>query len=179
MATLDLTVDSVDNAAAYGIDPTATRKAKGICARVWSIVTSNRPLTRITSAGGTDYSEARVAAILRDFLQPDTKLSVQEAAESLLVLIPANASNNAEVCSFGGICVELAEQIPYHHPSQLKLVQLLHYLSRSPKFMYKYTLTVIYHCRAPKEKSFPVYINCGLGERGLLSSLPASSGVYQ
>lgn len=153
MAALDLTVDFVDNAAAYGIEDPPKRKAKGIFARVRSVFTSNRPLTRTTFAGGTDYSAARVAAILRDFLQPDTKLSLQEAANSLLVLIPANASNNAEVCSFGGICMELAEQIPYHHPSQLKLSQLLHYLSRSPKFMYKYPLTVTYHCKGPKEVS--------------------------
>lgn len=93
-------------------------------------------------AGGTEYSEARVAAILRDFLQPDTKLSLKDAAEALLVLIPTDASDYAEVFSFGEICVELAEQIPYRHPSQLKLTQLLHYVSRSPKFMYKYPLAV-------------------------------------
>lgn len=38
--------------------------------------------------------------------------------------------------------VELAEQIPYHHPSQLKFAQLLRYLSMSPKFMDKHPLTV-------------------------------------
>lgn len=31
--------------------------------------------------------------------------------------------------------MELTEQIPYYHPSQLKLAQLLHYLSMSPMFM--------------------------------------------
>ncbi|KAK1762555.1 hypothetical protein QBC33DRAFT_461266, partial [Phialemonium atrogriseum] len=88
--------------------------------------------------GRTEFTQHKVAAILKDFLQPDSKTSLESAAKSLLVLIPTNASEHAEVCSFGEICVELAEQIPYHHPSQLKLVQLLHYLSRSPKFMYKY-----------------------------------------
>lgn len=166
MATLNLTVDSVDNAAAYGINEKPKRKEKGISARVRSVFSSNTPLLRTIPAGGTDYSEARVAAILRDFLQPDAELSLQEAAKSLLVLIPPNASGHAEVCSFGGICVELAEQIPYHHVSQLKLAQLLHYLSVSPKFKHKYSLTVMYHCKALEQgQSFPMYINVGLGAR--------------
>lgn len=184
MSALNLTVDSVDNAEAYRINGASKGKAKGICARVRSTFTSksaftsDRPLPRSIFAGGTDYSEARVAAILRDFLQPDTKLSLQEAARSLLVLIPANASEHAEVCSFGEICVELAEQLPYHHPSQLKFVQLLHYLSMSPKFMYKYPLTVMYHCKALRQDgSLPMCTNLGLGARGLLSALPASLGV--
>lgn len=142
MSALDLTVDSVDNAAAYYGNDGARKKDQGIGPLVGSIFTSYKPLSRNVPAGGTNYSDARVAVILRDFLQPDTKLSLQEAATSLLILIPANASGHAEVCSFGGICVELAEQIPYHHPSQLKFTQLLRYLSISPKFMDKYPLTV-------------------------------------
>lgn len=142
MASLDLIVDSVDNAAEYGTQPTPKTKDKGFTARIVSVFSSDRPLPRNVRAGGTDYTEAKVAAILRDFLQPDTKLSLHEAAGSLLALIPDNASEHAEVCSFGEICVELAEQIPYHHPSQLKLTQLLHYLSMSPKFMYKFSLAV-------------------------------------
>jgi hypothetical protein len=133
MSALDLTVDSVDNAKQGKFPGCWTRSA---------LSSSGKPLPRNVLAGGTNYSEAKVAAILRDFLQPDTKTSLQEAASFLLAPIPANASGHAEVCSFGGICVELAEQIPYHHPSQLKLVQLLHYLSRSPKFMDKYHITV-------------------------------------
>lgn len=178
MSTLDLTVDSVDNAEAYEIEEKPKRKEKGISARLRSVLSSNKPVSRTISAGGTDYSEARVAAILRDFLQPDTKMSLKEVAKSLLVLIPPNASEHAEVCSFGEICVELAEQIPYHHPSQLKLTQLLHYLSMSTKF--KYPLTVTYHCKALKQDgSLPLCTDIGLDARGFLSSFPASSGVSQ
>lgn len=142
MSALHLTVDRVDNAASYGINGDPITKFKGISVWIRLLFSSSKPIPRNISAGGTDYSAARVAAILRDFLQPDTDLSLQEAAKAILVLIPVNASGYAEVCSFGEICVELAEQIPYHHPSQVKLTQLLHFLSASPKFMYKYTLVV-------------------------------------
>lgn len=142
MSALDLTVDSVDNAASHGLSDAPRARYGGIIYRIRSFFISNKPLPRAILAGGTDYSEARVAAILRDFLQPETKLSLQEVAKSILVLIPANAAGNAEVFSFGEICVELAEQIPFDHPSQLKLAQLLHHLSMSPKFMYKYSLGV-------------------------------------
>jgi hypothetical protein len=91
-------------------------------------------------AGGTAYTDAKVATIPRDFLHPDTKKSLKIAIESLLAFTPARASQQAEVCSFGEICVEIAEQIPYHHLSQIKLVKLLHTLSRSPKFIDKFPL---------------------------------------
>lgn len=149
MSALHLTVDSVDNAAAYNTNDAPRRNVKGISLRIrlFFSSSSSKPIPRNIWAGGTDYSDARVAAILRDFLQPDTKLTVLEAAKAILVLIPANASEYAEVCSFGEICVELAEQIPYHHPSQLKLAQLLHFLSTSPKFMYKFTSKLVVSIR--------------------------------
>jgi len=142
MSSLHLTVDSVDNAPVPGSTSTPTQKSK-TRRRIQSVFSSEKPpLPRSVWAGGTNYSEAKVAAILRDFLQPDTKVAPKEAATSLLVLIPKNAAEHAEVCSFGEICVELAEQIPYHHPSQLKFTQLLYHLSVSPKFISKYPLTV-------------------------------------
>jgi hypothetical protein len=143
MSALDLTVDFVDNAAEYGTSCLPSKNGKFLgCWTRFAFGSSDKPLPRSVRAGGTDYSEAKVATILRDFLQSDTKMTLREAAILLLALIPAKASGYGEVCSFGGICVELAEQIPYHHPSQQKLAQLLHYLSRSPKFMYKYSITV-------------------------------------
>ncbi len=145
MSSLHLTIDSVDNAATYAGNSTPRHKGK-TRRRITSLFSSEKPLARNVWAGGTDYSEARVATILRDFLQHNTKMSLKETATLLLVLIPSNASEHSEVCSFGGICVELAEQIPYHHPSQLKFVQLLGFLSMSPKFSYKYSVNVDLLC---------------------------------
>ncbi len=140
MSTLDLIIDSVDTNPALCLSELPSKKSPA--SRIKLALGKDKPLPRNILAGGTQYSEPKVAAILRDFLQPDTKMSAKTAVVSLLALIPSNASAYAEVCSFGGICVELAEQIPYHHPSQQKLVQLLQSLSRSPKFISTYPLTV-------------------------------------
>lgn len=76
----------------------------------------------------------KVFKILRVFLQPNTVVTQQSAANSILDLLPDKAPESTEVWEFGELCIELAEQIPYHHPSQLKLVGLLHYLGMSTKF---------------------------------------------
>jgi hypothetical protein len=141
MESLHLTVDCVDNAAEYAGSGGRTNKGTAL-SRIQSVFTSDKTPLRNTLAGGTKFSEAKVAAVLRDFLQPDSKISLREAAGSIMNMVPDNAQENAEVYSFGEICVELAEQIPYYHSSQFKLAQLLQYISTSPKFLSKYPSTV-------------------------------------
>jgi len=65
--------------------------------------------------------------LLRGFPQPDTALILESTAQSILDLLAEKDPQSTEIWSFGEICIELAEQIPYHHPSQLKLVALLEY----------------------------------------------------
>ncbi|OAA56361.1 hypothetical protein SPI_07972 [Niveomyces insectorum RCEF 264] len=136
MSALHLTVDVVDNAAAYSARSEETDKKEKADRRAswkrlpWTKGNQlDKPLPRNLPKGGTGYTDAKVAAILRDFLQPDTKLSEKVVAESILALIPTNAVENREVSRFSSICVELAEQIPYDHPSQFKLAQLLRRLA--------------------------------------------------
>lgn len=143
MAALHLTVDSVDNASAY-VASTPAKAPKSPASWIRSLGQTRKHIGPSRLAGTTNYTEANVAAILRDFLQPDAKMSLEAAAKSLLVMIPAHAPESAEVHSFGEICVELAEQIPYHHSSHLKLVQLLRHLSRSPKFTSRSTPLVTF-----------------------------------
>lgn len=71
--------------------------------------------------------------ILHDFLQPDTASTLETTAQSILDLLPENAPYGHEVWILGETCIEIAEQIPYHHPSQLKLAALLDYIGMSPK----------------------------------------------
>ncbi|KAI9837081.1 MAG: hypothetical protein M1819_000730 [Sarea resinae] len=71
--------------------------------------------------------------LLRDFLQPDTVLTMESTAESILELLPENAPLSTDIWSFGETCIELAEQIPYYHPSQLKLAALFEHLGQSAK----------------------------------------------
>lgn len=92
------------------------------------------------------HAEVQMATILRDFLQPDTKLSEDEVVASILALIPQKDLSNShahtpiEVAIFSQMCVELAEQIPYHHPSQLKFAHLVSRLGHSGKFMDRYPI---------------------------------------
>jgi hypothetical protein len=89
--------------------------------------------TAYKTAGSSAYSDDKVFIILRDFLQPDSTLSVESATQSILDLLPENAPLSDEIWSFGEVCFELAEQIPYYHPSQLKFARLLEYIGRSTK----------------------------------------------
>ncbi|KAK3941046.1 hypothetical protein QBC46DRAFT_407739 [Diplogelasinospora grovesii] len=72
------------------------------------------------SARATDFSETRVATLLRDYVQPEFKGSLKDTAESILVLLPANAQYSGKV--FSKLCLEIATQIPYNRPSQQKVV---------------------------------------------------------
>ena len=72
--------------------------------------------------------------ILRDFLQQDSRLTIEDAAQAVLTLLPENAPLSTEVWEIGEICIELAKQVPYYHPSQLKLAELFEKLGKSTKF---------------------------------------------
>jgi hypothetical protein len=74
-------------------------------------------------------------AILRDFPQPDSRTSLNSASTSILALLPDQDPYGMPVWRLGELCIELAEQIPYSHPSQLKLVWLLQQIGPSPKLM--------------------------------------------
>ncbi len=72
--------------------------------------------------------------ILQGFLQPSSRLTIKDTAHSLLALLPKNASDSTEIWNFGEICIEIAEQIPYYHASQIKLTALFEELAKSSKF---------------------------------------------
>ncbi len=72
--------------------------------------------------------------ILQDFLQPSSRLTIKDTAHSILAFLPKNASGSTEVWDFGETCIEIVEQIPYYHPSQIKLAALFEELGKSSKF---------------------------------------------
>ena len=73
--------------------------------------------------------------LLQDYLQPDSTMTIESAADSILNILPENDSSSMEVSSFGDACLDVAEQIPYYHPGQLKLADLLEYLGNYMKFV--------------------------------------------
>lgn len=76
----------------------------------------------------------KIFQILQDFLQPSSRLTVEDAARSILALLPDKAPVSTEVWVFGETCLEIAEQVPYHHPSQIKFAALFRELGKSSKF---------------------------------------------
>ncbi|KAI9675627.1 MAG: hypothetical protein M1817_000994 [Caeruleum heppii] len=63
--------------------------------------------------------------LLQNFLQPNSSLGLKTTARKILELLPDHEDQSMEVRNFGDLCIELAEQIPYHHSSQMKLVKLM------------------------------------------------------
>ncbi|KFY63057.1 hypothetical protein V496_04219 [Pseudogymnoascus sp. VKM F-4515 (FW-2607)] len=72
-----------------------------------------------------DYS---IFLVLRDFLQPDSSVSSVDVAERVVNVFPYKYADLRQLIS---VFFEIAEQIPYHHPSHLKLVKLMWLVGRS------------------------------------------------
>ena len=74
---------------------------------------------------------------LRDFLQPNTTLTLESTVQSIVKLLPEKAAPTTEFWTVGVLYIELAEQIPYNHPSQHKLASLVQFIGRSKKLFYQ------------------------------------------
>ena len=89
-------------------------------------------LSRLTSSakpappGASRYSSRRVFRILRKVLQPESTITAEDAAGALASLLPPIASTSDgsdELSSIMEVFLEIAWQIPYNHPSMIKLVR--------------------------------------------------------
>jgi hypothetical protein len=117
-----------------------------------SVSTESKPISRFDDGEfgyryveTTEYSQEKVFQVLNDYLQPDTKMSLDSAVHSILALLPEKEPLSTEVWSVGEVVLQLAEQIPYHHPSQIKLARLMEGLTRSPKFTTELSEPVSWH----------------------------------
>ena len=83
------------------------------------------------------YTDQRVFDILREFLQPDSKTSPRDAALKISSLLPQQQhikyDNSPELFSLWQLCIEIVWQIPYNHPSMVKLVRLIEQLNDCSK----------------------------------------------
>jgi hypothetical protein len=80
--------------------------------------------------------------IVQDFLQPDSTMSVEEAI-GRIIEVHASYDCNPLYYAIGPFCATIAAQIPYSHPSQLKLARLVWLLGRSPERLKKLTPKVL------------------------------------
>lgn len=83
------------------------------------------------------FSPFKVFLVLRDFLQPDSTMSFKSATKAISDMLPENAPASDQTLGIASVCFELAEQIPYHHPSQQKLARLVEKLSQLSKLTEK------------------------------------------
>lgn len=84
--------------------------------------------------------DVKLATTLNEFLQPQSEVSIHDAAQSILTHMPAGKPYSDEGFAFAALVVEVAEQIPYQHPSHARLVRLLKYLTKSPKLVSRSTV---------------------------------------
>lgn len=69
-----------------------------------------------------DPGDLMVLAILRDYLQTASTIAPYDASTSVIDVFCAGKYHLSSVPS---VCLEVSEQIPYHHSAHLKLAQLL------------------------------------------------------
>lgn len=81
--------------------------------------------------------DKRAFPILNDYIQPDSKTSLATASAAIIDFLPDDLKRSDpkehSIMSLAELCVKLAEQIPYSHPGQLRLVHLLQQVAKSPK----------------------------------------------
>ncbi|KFY13588.1 hypothetical protein V492_03150 [Pseudogymnoascus sp. VKM F-4246] len=77
-----------------------------------------------------DPYDYKVFIVLKEFLQPNSEILLQEAAGRIIGIFPVG---HLGMTALNTVCLECAEQIPYAHPSQLKLVRLLWIIGRKGK----------------------------------------------
>ncbi|OIW30735.1 hypothetical protein CONLIGDRAFT_289437 [Coniochaeta ligniaria NRRL 30616] len=75
------------------------------------------------------YKDSKEYRIMKNFLQPDSTMCLEAAAESLLELIPEHCGHGGVV----GIITLCANVVPWDHTSHLKLAYLSERLRWSPK----------------------------------------------
>jgi hypothetical protein len=93
----------------------------------------------LESRAESNSTEQDMFNILNDYLQPSSTTPPSEAAQAIHALTPKAGSTQEEnndlenfLWSSWGAVIEIAKQIPHNHPSQDRLVALIHALTELP-----------------------------------------------
>lgn len=89
----------------------------------------------LESQAEPNSTEQRIFDILNDYLQPSSTTPPSEAAQAIHALTPTQEENSALenfLWSTWGTIVGIVKQIPHNHPSQDRLVDLIHALTELP-----------------------------------------------
>lgn len=128
MATIKLNIDALKFPNSSDTEKPPRRSISGMLS---SIKSKPKPLpSDLNIPKEYDSYDYRVFLIVEEFLQPSSKISVQEAADRVVEIFPPG---HLDMTAVNTVCIECAEQIPYAHRSHLKLVRLLWVVGRSGK----------------------------------------------
>jgi hypothetical protein len=91
------------------------------------------------------YSDWKAFGILTRYLEPGSDLSDEQAAELLYDILPSadNEKLSSQPDMLGCVLLDVAKQIPYHHPSQIRLLNLFKHLGKTDKMTFHATHSVI------------------------------------
>ena len=82
-----------------------------------------------------EHTAVKCFPALRDYLQPDSSITLLSTSKAVLTVLPSNDPLSEQQRTFSLLCILLAEQIPWHHPAQLKLAELLRHMGRLTPFL--------------------------------------------
>jgi hypothetical protein len=93
----------------------------------------------LESRAESDSPEQHIFNILNDYLQPSSTTPPRETAQAINALTPKAGSTPEESPDLEdflwytwGTIIKVAKQIPHNHPSQDRLVDLIHALTELP-----------------------------------------------
>lgn len=128
MAALKLHIKELKYRGAYmGNDDQSSRRAR-LSSLLAFFKPKPTPQSDLDIPEGYDAIDYKLFLVICDFLQPDSIISPIDAAERAIGVFPYKYPDLRQLIS---VCFAIAEQIPYHHPSHLKLVGLLWLVRRS------------------------------------------------
>lgn len=94
------------------------------------------------------YSDWKAFGILTRYLEPGSDLSDEQATELLYEILPSpdDKKLSGQPDMLGCVLLDIAKQIPYHHPSQIRLLNIFKHLGKTDRMTLRHTNSVISPC---------------------------------
>lgn len=99
------------------------------------------------------YSDWKAFGILTRYLEPGSDLSEEQATELLYEILPKADDKKlaGQPDMLGCVLLDIAKQIPYYHPSQIRLLKLFKHLGKTDRMTLHSIHPVIQPCFMTKK----------------------------
>lgn len=91
------------------------------------------------------YSDWNAFRVLKRYLEPYGDLNMNQATKLLNDMLPSEQGkrhNPDRPDLFSYVFLEVAQQIPYHHPAQIRFVRLIKHLAASDRVITRRSIAV-------------------------------------